>query len=143
MGEAALLRLTAEDGEDLATLSAVVQDSLAAQDDMVYDRRDRSFTISLCRFCHECEQPRRMPSALQIGSVLSVKSRGLEAMEPSVPLVMLAIEAVASKDSEIELTLVFAGESRPEIRIRIECLDLILMDMGDAYPARACPQHIS
>ena len=42
-------------------------------------------------------------------------------------------------ESGCVLNLIFSGETMPEIRVLIECLDLILMDVGN--PVRVAPDQ--
>src|SRR5579872_4441301 len=49
----AALRLRAEDAEDLAIISACLQDALVSVRDLAYDRDARSFVLVANRFCWE------------------------------------------------------------------------------------------
>src|SRR5437764_5030702 len=48
------LRLRAEDADDLAIISACVQDALVSVRDLAYDRDAQSFMLVANRFCWEC-----------------------------------------------------------------------------------------
>ena len=84
------LRLLAEDGEDLAIMSAALQDSILRPSDIVWERRSRLLTITLSRFCWECGGT-RVRAAMQFGDVLSVASRGLP-RQPETALELLAMD---------------------------------------------------
>src|SRR5579863_10452389 len=55
---AAELRLRAEDAEDLAVISACLQDALVAVRDLAYDRDARVFVLVVNRGFHRSEEDR-------------------------------------------------------------------------------------
>ena len=132
MTACAPLRLTAEDIEDLMTIAAVIQDAEVDTRSIHYDLKARTLTLSLNRFCHEAATPHRVPTAIQIGSVIQVKSRQI-IPDQNDPLSLLTLNMIETETHNV-LNLIFAGEALPEIRVSIECLDLILMDIGKAVP---------
>src|ERR1700759_2356224 len=51
------LRLRAEDAEDLAVISAVVQDALISVKDLTWERAEHRFTLVANRFRWESKEP--------------------------------------------------------------------------------------
>lgn len=131
------LRLLAEDGEDLAIMSAAIQDAILRPTDIRWERSARRLTISLSRFCWECGGTRVL-AAMQFGDVLAVQSRGLPRL-PDSPLELLALDFEPQEAPGGRVTLMFAGGG--DLRLEVECLDAVLADLSDRWPARAAPSH--
>ena len=75
MTEPAPLQLLAEDPDDLAVISAALQDAVAKVGDISYEARSRRLTIAFNRFRWEAGLRQRVRSALQIGGVMAVQAR--------------------------------------------------------------------
>src|SRR5206468_6847702 len=69
------LRLLAQDPDDLAVISAAMQDAVAKVGDITYEAKARLLTIAFNRYCWEAEGHARVRSALQLGGVLKVQTR--------------------------------------------------------------------
>ncbi len=132
------LRLLAEDAEDLAVISAALQDSILRPADIVWERHARRVTVELSRFCWECGDT-RVRAAMQFGDVLAVKSRGLPRL-PDAALELLAIDFEEIEAPGGRVTLMFAGGG--DLRIEVECLDAVVVDLSDRWPARIAPTHL-
>ena len=80
------LRLIAEDKDDLAIVSAAVQDAVCKAGNIKYDSRRRRFSIELNRYRWEAEpsngERQRVRALLAIDSVLSVKTRAVNKADP-------------------------------------------------------------
>jgi hypothetical protein len=133
------LRLLAGDGEDLAIISAALQDAILRPADIVWERRARTLTIQLSRFCWECGGTRVM-AAMQFGDVIAVKSRRLPRL-PESALELLAMEFAPDEAPGGRVILMFAGGG--DLRIDVECLDAVLTDLSERWPARLAPSHLS
>ncbi len=131
------LRLLAEDADDLQIMSAALQDAITRPVDIVWERAARRLTIALSRFCWECGGTRVM-AAMQFGDVLAVKSRRLP-RGPESPLELLALDFLPDEAPGGRVMLMFAGGG--DLRIDVECLDAVLADLSDRWPARAAPAH--
>ena len=74
-----LLKLKAEDAEDLDIIGAAVQDALLRMGDLTFDQKARRFTAMINRFRWETADGRgpyeRVRAALSFEGVLGVKSR--------------------------------------------------------------------
>ncbi|MGQ2991551.1 MAG: DUF2948 family protein [Brevundimonas sp.] len=131
------LRLLAEDGEDLAIISAALQDAILRPADIVWEKAARRLTIEFSRFCWECGGT-RVRSAMQFGDVQAVRSRGLPRL-PDAALELLALDFEPTEAPGGRVTLMFAGGG--DLRVEVECLDAVVVDISDRWPARAAPAH--
>jgi len=133
-----MIRLLAQDAEDLAVISAAAQDAVAKLGDIVFDSRARTLTIGLNRY--RWERPgERVRSGLQFSSVMAVRSRRLRrgANDAVVELLSIAFEAGEAPGGAITLT--FAGGG--DLRLEVECIDVVLADVSGPWPSRRMPMH--
>jgi hypothetical protein len=137
-GTSAPLRLLAEDGEDLAIISAALQDAILRPADIVWEKGARRLTIELSRFCWECGGT-RVRAAMQFGDVQAVKSRGLPRL-PDTPLELLAIHFLEGEPPGGKVILMFAGGG--DLRVDVECLDAVVADLSERWQARMAPTHL-
>ncbi|SRR5690606_15090 len=133
------LRLLAEDADDLHIISAALQDAIMRPVDIVWEPSARRVTLALSRFCWECGGTRVM-SAMQFGDVVAVKSRRLP-RGPEHALELLAMDFDPGEPPGGRVTLMFAGGG--DLRIEVECLDAILTDLSERWPARVAPTHLA
>jgi len=132
------LRLLAEDADDLHIISAALQDAILRPVDIVWEPSARRVTLALSRFCWECGGT-RVRSAMQFGDVVSVKSRRLP-RGPEQALELLAMDFDPGEPPGGRVTLMFAGGG--DLRIDVECLDAVLTDLSERWPARVAPTHL-
>lgn len=134
------LRLLAEDADDLHIISAALQDAiLRVGVDIVWEPSARRVTLKLSRFCWECGGTRVM-AAMQFGDVIAVKSRRLPRL-PESALELLAMEFAPDEAPGGRVILMFAGGG--DLRIDVECLDAVLTDLSERWPAKLAPTHLS
>ena len=133
------LRLLAEDADDLHIISAALQDAILRPVDIVWEPQARRVTLALSRFCWECGGTRVM-AAMQFGDVIAVKSRRLP-RGPEHALELLAMDFEPGEAPGGRVTLMFAGGG--DLRIEVECLDAVLTDLSERWPARVAPTHLS
>ena len=133
------LRLLAEDAEDLHIISAALQDAILRPVDIVWEPGSRRVTLKLSRVCWECGGTRVM-AAMQFGDVIAVKSRRLPRL-PESALELLAMEFAPDEAPGGRVILMFAGGG--DLRIDVECLDAVLTDLSERWPARLAPSHLS
>jgi hypothetical protein len=136
------LRLLAQDADDLKVISAALQDAVGKVGDIRFDPADHTLTLALNRFRWEAEGTpthERVRAALQLGSVLSVKTRRLKREPRDAVIELLAIEFDAGEAPGGEVRLTFAGDG--ELRAEVECLDVALADVSAPWPARHAPRH--
>jgi len=133
------MRLLAEDADDLQIISAALQDAILRPVDIVWEPAARRVTLKLSRFCWECGGTRVM-AAMQFGDVSAVKSRRLP-RGPENALELLAMGFLPGEAPGGKVILMFAGGG--DLRIDVECLDAVLADLSERWPARASPEHAS
>jgi hypothetical protein len=131
------LRLLAEDADDLQIISAALQDAILRPVDIVWEPAARRVTLALSRFCWECGGTRVM-AAMQFGDVLAVKSRRLP-RGPEAALELLAMDFMPDEAPGGRVIMMFAGGG--DLRIDVECLDAVLTDLSERWPARIAPTH--
>jgi hypothetical protein len=139
------LKLLALDGEDLAIVSAHMQDSVFKVGDMDYSPRAKQFAIAANRFVWELSDRKdkcfeRHRSALVFKRVLAVRSTGIELRKRDNVLSLLAIrfdQAGEGPEGTVELTL--AGHAT--IALDVECIEVQLADVGGAWETASMPDH--
>lgn len=135
------LRLLAQDADDLAVLSAALQDAVARIGDIQWEPKASRLTVAFNRFCWEAPDDRgmRVRSALQLGGVLAVKSRNLrfEAKDAVVELLALTFEAGEAPGGVIALTFADGGD----LAATVECIEAVLADLSAPWTAPRKPQH--
>jgi len=139
-----LLRLRAEDEEDLAILSAAAQDALFRMRDASFDAKARRFTVIMDRFRWEgAAGPgpyERIKAGLSFDGVQAVKSLKVRRDLPDAQAWLLAVEF----DPEPEppggaIRLVLAGGG--EIHLTVECVDAALAEAGEPWRTPRKPNH--
>ncbi|KAA5804683.1 DUF2948 family protein [Alkalicaulis satelles] len=136
------LRLIAQNPEDLPVLSAALQDAAGTLGDFQYEPKARRFTLALNRYRWEGPargRGERVRAALQIGSVLSVRSQRLKqgARDAVVNLLALSFEPGEAPGGALILT--FSGGGA--LRLEVECIDAALADVSRPWRAMARPGH--
>jgi hypothetical protein len=152
----AALKIIARDAEDLAVVSACLQDALIPLNEMRYLPQERRFIMVANRFRWEraaqgSEEPapgtdapfdsdedfgaqQRTNAGVCIDRVLAVRSRNIDRSRPDDFLSLLSVQLDGNK-----LTFLFAGGG--VIQVEIEALALYLSDLGKAWPTQWQPDH--
>lgn len=133
------LRLLAEDADDLQIISMALQDAILRPVDIVWEKQTRTLTLALSRFCWECGGTRVM-TAMQFGDVTAVKSRRLP-RSPDSALELLAMDFMPEEAPGGRVIMMFAGGG--DLRIDVECLDAVVTDLSERWPARLEPTHMA
>jgi len=137
------LKLLALDGDDLAVISAHVQDAVVRVADIGFARADHRFALLINRYDWEAgtgrNQGLRKRAALHFDRVLSVSSAGIDTNAREGVLELLAITFIAADAPAGTVELTFAGGGA--IRLAVECLEVRLKDLGAAWAAKAQPRH--
>jgi Protein of unknown function (DUF2948) len=141
--EPGVLKLLAEDADGLGVIAAAVQDALARPQDMKFDSRSRSFGLEINRFQWERAGKKapyfRSRAVLAFSAVLNVQSQGVpRGIDDVIGLLDLRFTPDAEPPGGV-LNLVFAQGA--EVRLKVECIDVTLMDDGRAWPTRRKPDH--
>jgi hypothetical protein len=137
----ASLKLLAQDAEDLAVISAALQDAVAKIGDIRWDASARTLTLACNRFRWEsgAKKGERIRSALQLGDVSGVQARKLrrDAKGAVVELLSVAFEPGEAPGGAVLLT--FAGGG--DLKVNVDCLDVILADVSQAWSTPRRPGH--
>ena len=149
------LRLRAEDGDDLAVISACVQDALVAVRDLAYDPDEQSFMLVANRFRWEgCGGGKdgnpfeRTLCGITFDTVEAVAYRGFHRSEEDRILSLLAIRpvlgeppagAAATAGSGATVDLEFAGGAK--IRLSASAISCRARDFGEPWPTVWQPGH--
>ena len=137
------LRLLAEDEEDLAVISAALQDAVAKVGDLEWYPRGRRFTLAVNRYLWETPGGllgNRVRAGLQFGSVLAVKSRNLRREAPDAVVELLAVRFEPGVDAPGgRVRLAFAGGG--DVELTVECVDAALADVSAPWPTYSTPAH--
>lgn len=150
------LKVIARDAEDLAVVSACLQDALIPLNEMRYLPQERRFIMVANRFRWERaakggeeQSPgtdasfesdedfgalQRTNAGICIDRVLAVRSRNVDRSRPDDFLSVLSVQLDGNK-----LTFLFAGGG--VIQIEVEALALYLSDLGKAWPTQWQPDH--
>ncbi len=141
-----LLKLIALDADDLAIISAHVQDAVTKIGDLGYRPAEKRFVLPLHRFVWEIEAGRfrkphneRRNSVLHFERVLAVKTAGIDQANKNEVLSLLAIRFEPGELPAGTIELVFAGNA--VIRLDVEVVEARLADLGGAWEASSRPSH--
>ena len=130
---AARLKLIALDADDLAVISAHVQDARVRTVDIIWRQGEKRLVIGMSRL--DWEQtlagetaPRRLIAALRFDRVLACKSRNIDLAQPRAVLELVGIEFHPGEAPGGSALLLFShGEA---LRLDVECLECELTDLG-------------
>jgi hypothetical protein len=144
------LKLIALDADDLAVVSAHLQDALLKVGDLAYLPRERRFAALGNRFDwadalrdggRPAEYVRRR-SVLRFERVLAAQVQGIELARKGEVLSLLTIAFEPSgvpEDPGGHVVLQFANGGA--IRLKVECIEAELRDLGAVWRAKSKPQH--
>jgi len=149
------LKLIALDADDLAVLSAHLQDAIFRVGELAYLPREKRFAAIANRFDWQvalgpapginkkgASRYERRRTGLRFERVLSAKVHGVDLKDKKAALALLAVTFVpknASETPEGDVTLTFSGGAA--IRLQVECLEAEMEDLGAAWAAKNSPQH--
>ena len=130
----ALLKLIALDADDLAVISAHVQDAGVQAADIVWRQGEKRLVVGMNRLdweqtlSREEPAPRRLISALRFDRVLACKSRNIDLEAPDTALELLGIEFHPGDAPGGSVVLMFSHGGA--LRLDVECLECELADLG-------------
>ncbi len=135
-----MLRLSALDVEDLAIVSAQMQDAVLLAGDMTFDPKRKKFVLLANRFAWDDPgTPQRRRTGLHFDRVLSVKTLNMSHLEKDEVLSLLSVTFAETDAPSGEVLLSFADGAT--IRLAVECLECQMADLGPAWAARVVPHH--
>ena len=133
------LKLRAEDAEDLAVISAVLQDALVPVGEMAYLPDERRFVLVANRFVWE-RKPRdgkhyeRTLAGIAFDEVDAVKIRGFDRGHPDRILQILAVHPVPG-------AILFDFSGNDSLRLETGRILCHLEDLGEPWPTPWRPRH--
>jgi len=145
------LKLLALDEEDLAILSAHVQDAVLKISDVKWLPKENRFVLAMNRFAWEAPPQasgrgkrsrknfERRRSVLHFERVNAVRATRIRQKAEGAVLELLAIRFEAGKAPAGTVELVFAGGGA--IRLEVECIEAQLSDLGAAWATENLPTH--
>jgi hypothetical protein len=137
------LKLAALDEEDLAVLSAHVQDAVLKVADMAYLPKEGRFVVAMNRFTWEQADGKRAyerrRAALTFDRVRAAKTSRIRRDQGDAVLELLAIEFDPSDRPAGAIALIFAGGAA--VKLEVECIEARLADLGAAWATTARPSH--
>jgi hypothetical protein len=139
------LKLVALDSEDLAVVSAYMQDSVFKVADVAWSPRDAQFSIAANRFVWEEAGKKRKGferrrAALAFKRVLAVRSTGIDRKKGDGVLSLLAVR-FEPKGEGPEGTIELALAGAATIALDVECIEVQLADVGGAWETASKPRH--
>ncbi len=127
------LKLIALDADDLAVISAHVQDARVQASDILWRQDERRLVIGMSRLDWEQTlsgetSPRRLIAALRFDRVLSCKSRNIGSASAAAALELVGIEFHPADTPSGSALLLFSHGGA--LRLDVECLECELTDLG-------------
>lgn len=139
------LKLAALDAEDLAVISAQVQDAVLKVGDIRYYPADGQLVLVMNRFAWDVENGasrkshERRRAALSFAGVSALKAQNIRQDAKDAVLSLLAVEFEESEAPAGRLRLVFAGGGT--LSAEAECIEARLTDLGAAWETEHRPSH--
>jgi hypothetical protein len=141
-GGNAVLKLRAEDADDLAVISACLQDALVPVRDLAYDPVDHTFLFVANRFRWEIELRRmggdcafeRTLCGIAFSHVMAVSYSGFRRSDDARILPLLAI-----RPENGAVLLEFSGGA--SIKLEISRILCHAGDLGEPWPTQWQPRH--
>jgi len=127
------LKLIALDADDLAVISAHVQDARVQAADIIWRQAEKRLVVGMSRL--DWEQTlsgetasRRLIAALRFDRVLACKSRKIDLQTQDTPLELVGIEFHPREAPAGSAVLLF--NQGGALRLDVECLECELTDLG-------------
>jgi hypothetical protein len=144
------LKLIALDAEDLAILSAHMQDAILHVGDMAFLPKEQRFAAIANRFDWDAAaradvkgdagaQPLRHRTALRFERVRTARVSGIDLKDKRRTLSILALQFAETSTPAGIITIICAGDAA--IRLEVECLEAELNDLGAVWAAKTRPAH--
>ena len=136
------LKLVALDSDDLAVVSAHLQDAVLKVGDMAWLPREHRFAMVVNRFDWTSAASganRRRRTGLHFDRVMKVQTTKLRLDAPDAVLNLLAVTFEISEAPSGFVTLVFSGGGG--VRLEVECLECEMSDLGPVWETSSLPRH--
>lgn len=122
------LKLVAFDAEDLAVVSAHLEEATLSRTDMVWQKTAQRFVLVARRRDRENAAAPQHLTGLHFERVTRVRTLGLPPDE-TAPLKLMGIAFTATDDPAGEISLLFDGGVA--MRLNVECLEAQMVDLAD------------
>lgn len=122
------LKLVAFDAEDLAVVSAHLEEATLSRTDMVWQKTAQRFVLVARRRDRENAAAPQHLTGLHFERVTRVRTLGLPPDE-ATPLKLMGIAFTATDDPAGEISLLFDGGVA--MRLNVECLEAQMADLAD------------
>ncbi|MBO3758417.1 DUF2948 family protein [Ciceribacter sp. L1K23] len=140
------LKLMALDGDDLAIVSAHMQDAVFKVGDITFSPKGGHFALAANRFVWEKANGQRKTyerrrAVISFKRVRAVRSAGVDRSRSDDVKSLLALRYLPDgegPDGKVELVLSGGGM----IVLDVECIEAQLADTGGAWEASSLPRHI-
>jgi len=129
------LALLGQEPDDIATFSALLQDATLRLADVGYDRKARRLALLINRYRREVAAPSRIRCAFRAEAVEAVQRAGWPA-DPDPEAVTVILSLALEGD-----WLVITCAAGIALRAKLEVIDLVLEDMGEAWATTRAPDH--
>ena len=140
------IKLQALDAEDLAILSALVQDAVVRAADIAYLREPKRFALVCNRFDWDQATSaiakasyERRRAGLRVERVTGARFTGFAPARQDAVLVLLAITFSPTEAPAGVIEFQFAAGAA--IRLDVECIELELKDLGAVWSTALKPDH--
>lgn len=136
------LRLIALDEEDLAVISAHLQDAIIKVKDMVFLPQAKRFALVAARFDWAglaAGKMERCRVGLHFERVSKAATTGFNQAQGERCLNLLSISFVSGDAPSGQIVLTFSGGGA--VRLDVECLEAQMHDIGPRWPAKTQPGH--
>lgn len=135
-----MLKLTAEDQDDLTIISAQMQDAALRAGDMRYLKKHHQFALVANRFAWDAQpKAERRRTGFSVNSVLAARRFGFTYVEDDTILALLSITFEPTSEGAGHVVLSFSGGF--SIKLEVECLDVQMSDLGQGWDTQSTPQH--
>jgi hypothetical protein len=137
-----LLKLIALDEEDLAVVSAHMQDAVIRLEDVAFLPGEHRFALVARRFDWEGrpgDAPRRRLAGLHFDRVQRARCRGIDPARRDDTLNLLAIAFEETETPSGIVTLVFSDDRA--VQLEVECIEAGMKDLGPVWEADGRPDH--
>lgn len=135
------VRLAARDEQDLAVLSALLQDAIARSGDMAFLPKERRFALIASRYrWEEPEAQERVRVGVHFDTVLRAQVKGLDPSVKDQPVSLLAVrfEPAAEPPGGV-IHIACAGGI--EAALEVEAIEGALSDLSQPWAAKRRPEH--
>lgn len=148
-GDEAPVSILARDGDDLAVISALVQDAILPATEMSFRKTKHQFAMLLNRFRWEDRESaaragrrfERVRSILLIDEVMAVRTQGFDRRDGDTILSLLSVTWEPGEDGTGRVILTLAGDGA--VALEVEALEVTLRDVTRPYlaPSGKAPAH--